>query len=263
MPRTVKNEVREVERGHLYRRLRPLSAVFLCLASCVLTFFVTKGHYERPPTAQTAQTQPLPSVPPPAPELSSATESQPCTQPAEEVQALNKPAEDTGEDAAEDINLEADDSTEQEPAAATFRLQPEPTPQTRGLSTYTPPAPLASLSVRAPDDATTDEDAASATTRPRIAPPSYGTQPMLPAATTSRAPDAYSTSPSPAAQPFNGDSTPNSASLSTPPVAENGSYYGEISPATGRPKTVHVDSYYRKDGTYVREHYRSPPRRKP
>lgn len=49
---------------------------------------------------------------------------------------------------------------------------------------------------------------------------------------------------------------------STPPVAENGSIYGETSPATGRPKTVHVDGYYRKDGTYVRGHYRSAPRRR-
>jgi len=47
-----------------------------------------------------------------------------------------------------------------------------------------------------------------------------------------------------------------------PAVAKNGSYYGQISDATGRPKTVHVDGYYRKDGTYVRGHYRSAPRRK-
>ena len=46
-----------------------------------------------------------------------------------------------------------------------------------------------------------------------------------------------------------------------PPVAENGSYYGEISEKTGRPKTVHVDSYTRRDGTYVRGYYRSAPRR--
>jgi len=43
-------------------------------------------------------------------------------------------------------------------------------------------------------------------------------------------------------------------------VAENGSYYGEISPLTGRPKTISVKGYYRKDGTYVRGHYRSKPR---
>jgi endonuclease YncB( thermonuclease family) len=47
-----------------------------------------------------------------------------------------------------------------------------------------------------------------------------------------------------------------------PPVAENGSYYGQISEATGRPKTVHVEGYYRRDGTYVRGHYRSRPRRR-
>lgn len=44
-------------------------------------------------------------------------------------------------------------------------------------------------------------------------------------------------------------------------VAENGSYYGEPSKLTGRPKTVHVKGYYRKDGTYVRGHYRSKPRK--
>ena len=43
--------------------------------------------------------------------------------------------------------------------------------------------------------------------------------------------------------------------------AENGSCYGDISEATGRPKTVHVSGYYRSDGTYVRGHYRSRPRR--
>ena len=44
----------------------------------------------------------------------------------------------------------------------------------------------------------------------------------------------------------------------TPPLcAENGSCYGDISPLTGRPKTTAVQGYYRKDGTYVRGHYRS------
>jgi hypothetical protein len=46
-----------------------------------------------------------------------------------------------------------------------------------------------------------------------------------------------------------------------PSVAENGSVYGEISPATGRPKTVLVSGYYRQNGDYVQGHYRSPPRR--
>ena len=46
-----------------------------------------------------------------------------------------------------------------------------------------------------------------------------------------------------------------------PPVAQNGSYYGEISPNTGRPKTVYVRPYVRSDGTPVRSYYRSAPRR--
>jgi len=45
-----------------------------------------------------------------------------------------------------------------------------------------------------------------------------------------------------------------------PWCGENGSCYGDISSYTGRPRTVHVSGYYRKDGTYVRSHYRSRPR---
>ena len=41
-------------------------------------------------------------------------------------------------------------------------------------------------------------------------------------------------------------------------VAENGSYYGQPN-VNGVPKTVAVGGYYRKDGTYVRGHYRSSP----
>ena len=41
--------------------------------------------------------------------------------------------------------------------------------------------------------------------------------------------------------------------------AENGSCYGDTSVLTGRSKDVHVQGYYRKDGTYVRGHYRSSP----
>jgi hypothetical protein len=48
---------------------------------------------------------------------------------------------------------------------------------------------------------------------------------------------------------------------SWPACAENGSCSGDLSAYTGRPKTVHVRGYYRKDGTYVRSHYRSRPRR--
>ena len=50
-----------------------------------------------------------------------------------------------------------------------------------------------------------------------------------------------------------------SSGRSFPFVAENGSYYGQISQQTGRPKTVFVHSYYRSDGAYVRSYYRSLP----
>ena len=46
-----------------------------------------------------------------------------------------------------------------------------------------------------------------------------------------------------------------------PVCAENGSCFGDISELTGRPKTVYVRGYYRRDGTYVRSHFRSPPAR--
>ena len=39
--------------------------------------------------------------------------------------------------------------------------------------------------------------------------------------------------------------------------AENGSCYGDMSRHTNRPKTIRVKGYYRKNGTYVRGHYRS------
>jgi hypothetical protein len=42
-----------------------------------------------------------------------------------------------------------------------------------------------------------------------------------------------------------------------PHVAENGSYYGQISSITHLPKTINVSGYFRRDGTYVRGHYRS------
>ena len=43
-----------------------------------------------------------------------------------------------------------------------------------------------------------------------------------------------------------------------PGVAENGSYFGQPN-KVGIPKTVPVRGYWRKDGTYVRGHYRSRP----
>lgn len=54
---------------------------------------------------------------------------------------------------------------------------------------------------------------------------------------------------------------PGTSAPNKPRVAENGSYYGELSERTGRPKTVHVQGYTRRDGTYVRGHFRSKPRR--
>ncbi len=50
---------------------------------------------------------------------------------------------------------------------------------------------------------------------------------------------------------------PRPGDFSRPGCAENGSCYGDISALTGRPKTTHVSGYYRRDGTYVRSHYRS------
>jgi len=41
-------------------------------------------------------------------------------------------------------------------------------------------------------------------------------------------------------------------------AAENGSHYGQLN-QNGVPKTVYVRGYFRKDGTYVRSHYRSRP----
>jgi hypothetical protein len=57
-----------------------------------------------------------------------------------------------------------------------------------------------------------------------------------------------------------GSSPPLQAVTAAPICAENGSCYGDISAATGRPKTVNVSGYYRRDGTYVSGYYRSTPR---
>lgn len=56
------------------------------------------------------------------------------------------------------------------------------------------------------------------------------------------------------------------AYLSPPPApaaqhrygcSESGSCYGDISPATGKPKTVYVPGYFKSNGKYVRGYYRS------
>jgi hypothetical protein len=46
-----------------------------------------------------------------------------------------------------------------------------------------------------------------------------------------------------------------------PGCAENGSCFGAISTVNGMPKTSYVNGYFRRDGTYVRGHYRSNGRR--
>jgi len=60
---------------------------------------------------------------------------------------------------------------------------------------------------------------------------------------------------------------PAPAPLPAPPppaglgCAENGSCYGDLSTINGTPKTTQVDGYFRRDGTYVRGHYRSSGRK--
>lgn len=49
----------------------------------------------------------------------------------------------------------------------------------------------------------------------------------------------------------------NSPVVYKPICAENGTCYGDISDKTGRSKTTYVKGYTKKDGTYVRGHYRS------
>jgi hypothetical protein len=65
-------------------------------------------------------------------------------------------------------------------------------------------------------------------------------------------------------QAATGDTDTSTTSLSAhsdgsyaPACAENGSCNGDISTATGLPKTLHVYGYFRGDGTYVRGYYRS------
>jgi hypothetical protein len=64
---------------------------------------------------------------------------------------------------------------------------------------------------------------------------------------------------------FQNEATAKKESLPTPSsslgCAENGSCYGDISNINGMPKTQSINGYFRKDGTYVRGHYRSSGRR--
>jgi hypothetical protein len=90
-------------------------------------------------------------------------------------------------------------------------------------------------------------DASTENTRPVLSPPlrSPGESPTVKSVVGTEAPVAVTTRPE----------------GSRVECEENGSCFGDVSPLTGRPKTVEVHGYYRKDGTYVRGHYRSPPRR--
>ena len=58
-----------------------------------------------------------------------------------------------------------------------------------------------------------------------------------------------------------GNSTLSPPSPIGPGCAENGSCFGDVSNINGMPKTNHVNGYFRRDGTYVRGHYRSSGRR--
>jgi hypothetical protein len=62
----------------------------------------------------------------------------------------------------------------------------------------------------------------------------------------------------PSTQSFGGIVPPVAVKPVYGTVAENGSYYGQLN-ENWVPKTVAVGGYYRKDGTYVRGHYRSAP----
>jgi len=79
-----------------------------------------------------------------------------------------------------------------------------------------------------------------------------GSPPAPPAEASPPAAVAYSTPPLP---PAGGPSSP------PPPAADSPSTSPPPSAATG--KTVHVNGYYRKDGTYVRPHERRPRASKP
>jgi hypothetical protein len=87
--------------------------------------------------------------------------------------------------------------------------------------------------------------------RGQVSSPSYGQTPFRST--------ELSTQPTRSPAPTSSVGTIPSPSV-YPSVGENGSYYGEPN-AYGVPKTVYVNGYYRSDGTYVRSHFRSSPRR--
>jgi hypothetical protein len=52
----------------------------------------------------------------------------------------------------------------------------------------------------------------------------------------------------------------NKSSKTLSSTAENGDIYGADNDGDGRIETIFVRGYYRKNGTYVRSHYRAPRR---
>jgi hypothetical protein len=106
------------------------------------------------------------------------------------------------------------------------------TPYTRGGA----PSPYVSLP---PDPSTLTRDGLSPYTLPSVTlPPTY-TLPGLPSGGSSI------------------DTAPTYTGSTAPGCSESGSCYGDISSATGLPKTTYVPGYTRRDGTYVRSYYRS------
>lgn len=87
---------------------------------------------------------------------------------------------------------------------------------------------------------------------PSLAPPRPNYQAQPAPTYQAQTQPTYQPSPQASYQPIYKPTVPN-----TGLCAENGSCYGDLSVLTGRPKTVAVGGYFRKNGTYVRGHYRS------
>jgi len=126
----------------------------------------------------------------------------------------------------------------QRPVAAR-PLTPAPAAPVRSVTSYTPPSTAYQPTQSDTSPSTTQSHAASSTTQ-------NPAQAYNPSTTTH--------------QPMRTYNPPTTTYQ--PTVAKSGSRYGGTSRATGRSNTVHVRGYYRKDGTYVRSHYRSAPRRR-
>jgi beta-lactamase superfamily II metal-dependent hydrolase len=96
------------------------------------------------------------------------------------------------------------------------------------------------------------------------APPSESATPSINAAVPAVATQRTNVVP-PEAPPVVREATPppspGPAASSSGGASGNGSYYGEPN-KNGTPKTVPVKGYMRKDGAYVKPHYRAPPKRK-